>query len=63
MRKSSIFAALAATLGVAPGLLAVREHVSEAMAGLLIADRVIHNTGTLEDLTATVRDVLWERRA
>ena len=38
-----------------PGVAPVREHVSEAGVAHVKADRVIHNTGTLEDLSKSVR--------
>ncbi len=41
----------------------VRDHESERQALQIVPDRVISNTGTVEDLWTFVNDVLWDRRA
>ena len=44
-----------------PGVAAVRDHESERQVADIVADRVIKNYTTLEDLWKLVNDVMWDR--
>lgn len=46
-----------------PGIAAVRDHESERQIAEITADRVIDNSGSIEDLWTFVNDVLWDRSA
>ena len=45
-----------------PGIEPVRDHESERQVLQIKADRVLDNSGSIEDLWKLVNDVLWDRR-
>lgn len=45
-----------------PGIDPVRDHESERQVLQIVPDRVLDNSGSVEDLWSFVNDVLWDRR-